>query len=218
MKGSLSKPKIVIISVVLVVAAIVVSVCLADSFGPFKSSDVLAAASDCGMRSLTFEELQRRWDGGSFGVEEFENIVRSPAYFYTKDAAQANKVYAKYYEFDLTDVPGLDEFIECEAPKTNFDLFFIKTLSKESAKKAYDNWVKYWGEDEDTVSYSGKKRGCTYSIIYYPVEGGYRYFGMYLKGNTFVYIDTVVADGTDTKCLETFCKKLHLVSPVTSKK
>ena len=186
MKGSLSKPKIVIISVVLVVAAIVISVSLADYFGPFKSSDVLAAASDCGMRSLTFEELQRRWDGGSFGVEEFEKIVQSPAYFYTKDAAQANKVYSKYYEFDLTDVPGLDEFIECESPKTNFDLFFIKTLSK----------------------------GCTYSIIYFPVEGGYRYFGMYLKGNTFVYIDTVVADGTDTKCLETFCKKLHLVSPV----
>lgn len=66
MKGSLSKPKIVIISVVLVVAAIVISVSLADCFGPFKSSDVLAAASDCGMRSLTFEELQRRWDGGFF--------------------------------------------------------------------------------------------------------------------------------------------------------
>ena len=46
MKGSLSKPKIVIISVVLVVAAIVISVSLADCFGPFKSSDVLAAASD----------------------------------------------------------------------------------------------------------------------------------------------------------------------------
>ena len=46
MKGSLSKPKIVIISVVLVVAAIVISVSLADCFSPFKSSDVLR----CGIR------------------------------------------------------------------------------------------------------------------------------------------------------------------------
>ena len=217
MKGLLSKPKIVILSVVLAVAAFFISVSLVDYFSPFKSRDVLDAASDCGMRSLTFEEFQRKWGEGYFNNEELEKIVKSPAYFHTKDATQANQIYARYYELDITDVPGLVEYIECEAPKSQFNLTYLKTNSKEAAKKLYDNWTAYWREDDDTYSYSGKKRGYTYSIIYYPVEGGYRYFGMYLKGNTYICIDTLVTDNTDRTCLETFCKKLHLVSPVASK-
>ena len=218
MKESLSRPKIVIISGVLVLACIIAGISLANRLGPFKSSDVLDAASGYGMRSLTFEEYQRRNDAGSFNTEEWENLFKSPTYFHTKDASQANQAYAKYYELEITDVPGLEEFAELAAPKAGFDLTFMKMTSKESARKTYDRWSQYWMEDEDTKGYSGKKGGYTYTVAYYPASEGYRYFGMYLKKDTFIYIDSLVTDDSDLKCLEYFCKKLHLVSPVTSKK
>lgn len=221
MKGSLSKAKIVIIAGVLVLAGIIAGVSLANRFGPFKSKKVIEVAKDYGMRELTREEFDRRWEGGMFDAaleEAVDKIINSPAFFVSDDVSEANQIYTRYFALDTNDYPGLEEFIECEDPKAFFDLYMMTCMNKESAKMLYDRWVKYWREDDDTTSYSGKQNGYDYSIIYYPVsENRCRCFGMYLKGNTYIMIYSVEGDGIDATKLDSFCKKLGLVTPTASK-
>ena len=213
-------------SIALLLAVVMAAVCLAGCSNNFKSKKVVELAKDYGMRELTREEFDWRWQGGWYNpemMEVFDKMLNAPAYYAAKDGAEADQIYDKYFKLDTNDVPGLEEFIECEDRNNGFDIFLMTCSTKESAERLYNEWAKYWGEDEDTTGYTGTKSGCTYTILHYEMVGdtgryGTRYFGMYLKGNVFIYIDTVVTEKYNHDCLDHFCKKLGLVSPIEPKK
>ena len=203
---------------VLILTAVFAAVCLTGCSKRFKSSDVIDTAKGYGMRSIDREEFEKRWQAGFFSKEYFERFIKSKAYFVSKDSSEADEIYARYFQFDTADYPGLEEFIECEDPDTYFDMVMMTARKEESAKRLYDEWADYWKEDDDAASYSGKKNGYDYLVSYYPALDGYRCIGMYLKGNTFIMIYTYASDGNDCACLDHFCKKLKLVKPEPSKK
>ena len=98
---------------------------------------------------------------------------------------------------------------------TTFVCFYIFDSDKK-AKKAYDNIVETYGDEE--YGETGTK-----SKVTYYVESGVSAAdtnkigsGYYLKGDTVIVMRTQSAVDDDYKLVEQLCKKFGLVSPSTA--
>lgn len=208
-------------SIALLLAVVMAAVCLAGCSNNFNSKKVIEVAKDYGMRELTKEEFEVRMEGYNLTPEVAEvlgNIINAPVYYVAKDSVEADQIYDRFFHLYTNDIADLEEYLQFQDPKSSLTMHLLMCRTKESAKRHYDDWVKYWMEDEDTTGYSGKKSGCEYSIIHYETSWGTRYIGMYLKGNAFIYLDIILAPEDEHACLDHFCKKLGLVSPLEPEK
>lgn len=216
MKIDVSVQKKVIIALV---AALVLSagLCLSFCSGGFSSEPVIKAAKENGMRNISLAQYEKREQGGMFGVTEIDeegNLIA--AYHVAKDSDEANYIYSNYQSLETVGNVSLKGAVYCEDPSVELSVGLMIAADKNSANRLYDGWAEYLKEENPVIT-TGKKAGYKYTIGYFTPESGGRkyYIGIYKKGNTVVILG---GDG-DTKegrqKLETFCKELGVISPLT---
>jgi len=196
--------------------------CLTGCSGEFKTKSVVDAAKKCGMNALSTAEFERRMSGGTFRIiDEYDlESDRSPAYYVSENSETANAIYAKYFQTDTTDVPGLEELVCCENDNSGFGLALFRSVSDDSAKMLYKHWADFF-KDDDTVCYSGNKSGYEYTLAYFKSpenEGREDFDCAYIKGRTVILLFASISQNDDRKTLDTFCKSLGLVLPEDAKK
>ena len=107
-------------------------------------------------------------------------------------------------------------------PSSGFtDIYMITAVDRQSAVDLYDAYAKYCQEDNAAQTdncASGEKDGYSYSMRYMEGSERQRLYGVYLKGETVIYVDTTCEIKDNGGCAHFFCKKLGLISPLTLKK
>ena len=90
----------------------------------------------------------------------------------------------------------------------------------KTAKEIYDINAE-WVEAHDGTS--GKQKGVNYAINYVSFttsddREAESFYGVYIKGDTVIWIEAFTNNGPIDECTEFFCNKLGLVSPLTLRK
>lgn len=101
------------------------------------------------------------------------------------------------------------------------EIYVITAVDKQSAVELYEAFAAYCQEDNAAQTdkcASGEKNGYSYSMRYMEGSERQRLYGVYLKGETVIKIDTTCDINDKGGCAHFFCDKLGLVSPLTLKK
>lgn len=206
-------------------AAVLAVTCLAGCSAGFTTDKVIKAANDYGMTK----------------GEDFTSFLRSknngvPSYYVSKDSTEATELY-KYTFSSAVYEPNeeLERLVVCmevekqdePKPATVMDgvhtyIFAMSAKDTKSAKSIYDHfadWMKTRGGKEES------KNGYTYIICQRNLglltgddSEGTNFSGIYINGKNLIYIEAEIGDSDTSKCAESFCKELGLVSPLTLKK
>ncbi len=206
-------------------AAVLAVTCLAGCSAGFTTDKVIKAANDYGMTK----------------GEDFTSFLRSknngvPSYYVSKDSTEATELY-KYTFSSAVYEPNeeLERLVVCmevekqdePKPVTLMDgvhtyIFAMSAKDTKSAKSIYDHfadWMKARGGKEES------KNGYTYiicqrnqAVLSGDDSEGTNFSGIYISGKNVIYIEAEIGDSDTSKCAESFCKELGLVSPLTLKK
>ena len=203
-------------------AAVLAVTCLAGCSAG-SATDIVKVANDYGMTK----------------GEDFTSFLRSknngvPSYYVSKDSTEATELYklaiaSAGYEHN----EELERLVICmevekqdePKPATVMDgvhtyIFAMSAKDTKSAKSIYDHyadWMKTRGGKEES------KNGYTYIICQRNLglgddSEGTNFSGIYINGKNLIYIEAEIGDSDTSKCAESFCKELGLVSPLTLKK
>ena len=204
-----------------IVSAAVISVMLLTGCsGDFKSSSIVNAAKKNGMQQMTSEELKKRFEGESYSADEpYENSKEPPAYYVANDSEEATYIQKTYLSTDSNNAVFVKELVifggdEC------IEGFLMVAGNEDDATRLYNEWGGNF-DGYDNVKTAGARRGMTYTTGHYSSDTNmYRtsYYGVYLKGRSVL----VISYGSDTaeerNKLESFCKNLGVISPLTEEK
>jgi hypothetical protein len=110
-------------------------------------------------------------------------------------------------------IAGIDS-IKGSNGKHHTTLFCYMVLSSsKTAKRAYDGLVEHY-TDHDGKNSTGKSGGYTYTIEHSESETGTGgCTGIYLQGNTVIYIRGLATAGDSYELADKFCEKLGIISP-----
>ena len=205
-------------------AAVLAVTCLAGCSAG-SATDIVKAANDYGMTK----------------GEDFTSFLRSknngvPSYYVSKDSTEATELYKLTFasagneaDEELESIVVCMEVEKQDEPKpaTLMDgvhtyIYAMSAKDTKSAKSIYDHyadWMKTRGGKEES------KNGYTYIICQRNLglptgddSEGTNFSGIYINGKNLIYIEAEIGDSDTSKCAESFCKELGLVSPLTLKK
>ena len=188
-------------------------ICLTGcSGGGFKTSTAIKAAKAYKIKEIQKEQYIKRNLAHDYYADDAEAIsyYETPAYYYTKDGDEADSVYNIVNDSYIS---GLAEYFDCEYEKYGFILIIAK--DEKTAKSLFDVYSEWFDYDED-ILVNGDKNGCTYTLAYEPSTA--TYFGIYLKGKSFLIIGAKADSQPGIERMEYFCKKFGVISPTTVKK
>ena len=176
-----------------------------------------------------------------YGMVEQDNFEKAIVYrnrgfnvFYvSKDEEEADFIRESFLHVGQGENFGIKETIWCcenkidqskienavagQTDEMNTKILVMTAKDAKSAKKLYDanaEWViSHEGE-------KGNKNGVEYAINYaafntYSGSEAESFYGIYLAGNTVIWIEAVTTVDNIDDCTEYFCEKLGLVSPLT---
>lgn len=207
-------------------AAVIMAVtCLTGCSNGIKKDTVIQTAKEYGMvEQDTFEKT-------------LVNRNRGYNVFYvSKDEEEADFIREAFMHVGQGEDFGIKETIWCTENKINHSkiknevlgqtdemlttILVMTTKDAQSAKKLYEENAE-WIALHNGVT--GEKGGVTYSINYtaFTTTTGSEaedFYGVYLSGNTVIWIDALTTVDNIDDCTEFFCEKLGLVSPLTLRK
>lgn len=208
---------------VVVAAAILFTGCA----GGFSSNKISKAAKKYGMqkaRSVTeFVEIteDKQYSGGY--------------YYVSKDSSEAFHLYNAYINPGKNGFPAMyvKSFVKCvDIIDINVDrypttIYQITSMDESSAEKLYDAFAGYQQRDGSETFSEGEKDGYKYTIYTshsehhsgdnteYDRSDVNVLVGIYLSGNTVIYMFGYDGEGNNGGCVDFFCGELGLESPVT---
>lgn len=196
---------------VLLVAALVMSFS-GCSKKQLTSKDFTSALEACGIEQTT------EYDKIATDISQNGAI---PLYYIAKDKAEAKKFgnavmnrFKKFPELDAKEfIAGIDS-IKGSNGKRHATLFCYMVLSSsKAAKTAYDDLVEHY-TDHDGKNSTGKSAGYTYTIEYSESQTGTAgCTGIYLQGDTIIYIRGLATAGDGYELADKFCSNYGLISP-----
>lgn len=177
------------------------------------SKDFTSALDACGIEQTTeYNEI----------ASSISNNGAIPRYYIAKDAAEAkqfgNAVVNRFKQFPELDakefIAGIDS-IKGSNNKRHATLFcYIVLSSSKSAKTAYDDLVEHYTDHDGNKFSSGKSGGYTYTIEHSESETGTGgCTGIYLQGDTVIYIRGLATTGDGYELADKFCEKFGVISP-----
>ncbi len=190
----------------------------------FKKDTVIEAAKGYGMK-----ETQLLSEAIAVMNTEYA------AYYVSKDSDEAEYMRNLLmhtdhdYEFDLKETIVFSEvntYLSAEGIKVSdikdahTRIIYITAKDKKNAKEIYDLNAEWIINHEGT---KGTDNGVEYTITYssFAMSDGpdtESLYGVYLKGDTVIWIEAFTNCGPNDECTEYFCNKLGLVSPLTLRK
>ena len=204
-------------------AAVLAVTCLAGCSAG-SATDIVKVANDYGMTK----------------GEDFTSFLQSknngvPSYYVSKDSTEATELYKLAFESAGYANEELERLVVCmevekqdePMPATLMDdvhtyIYAMSAKDTKSAKSIYDHfadWMITRGGKEES------KNGYTYIICQRNLglatgddSEGTNFSGIYINGKNVIYIEAEIGDSDTSKCAESFCKELGLVSPLTLKK
>ena len=212
------KKKMLSMAAAITMAVVVLTGCSAG----FKRDTVIEAAKEYGMDDTR----------AFYEAAQFSNDVKA---YYISDSKQADQIRHLFThtgldtEFDLKETillsevkaaPTGDEKSVSDANVTNTKILFMTAADTKTAKEIYAVNAEWILAHEGT---SGKQKGVEYTINYYgDITDNDRetesFYGVYIKGDTVIWIEAYTNCGPNDECTEYFCNKLSLVSPLTLRK
>ena len=178
-------------------------------------------------------------DYGMTVAETFDSAMNmrysgTPYCYVSKDADQANTLADTYLhiasltEFDLerfivcSDSAELDSDVTIDLKNNPYSFAFVYQMDakdSDSAKEIYDlgaDWINRMS------SYAEVKNGDNNTICYCVVDNGdvrtIETEGIYINGNTVIWVESFTNTANNEDCIDFFCKDLELESPMTLNK
>ena len=199
----------------LLIAIVMTFLCLTGC-GSFKTDTLVKAAKANGIKEITIEDYLQRNGAASYDpMNPIEYaFYNDPVYFRSKERSDAVRAFNRINGIS-SNVSYLREFAECEYRNTG--IMLIIADNENAAKRFYDEYLEIIEPEKDRTK-TGNKSGYTYTIAYYPSEndpGSTEYYGLYLKGDSFLFISSDVDAKHGSELMEYYCKKLGVISPLT---
>ena len=212
------KKKMLSMAAAITMAVVILTGCSAG----FKRDIAIEAAKEYGM-----DDTRAFYEGA-----QFSNDVKA---YYISDSKQADQIRHLFThtgfdtEYDLKETimfsevkaaPTGDEKSVSDENVTNTKILFMTAADTKTAKEIYAINAEWIMAHEGI---SGKQKGVEYTINYYgdftdndrEIES---FYGVYIKGDTVIWIEAFTNCGPNDECTEYFCNKLGLVSPLTLRK
>ena len=144
-----------------------------------------------------------------------------PCYYVAEDEDEAGELgdvvlnrFSQMPDFDAKEfIVGLGDFEGSDGKHHATMLCFMVLESEKKAEKAYDNLVEHYADHDETKD--GKSGGYTYTLEAAVSAAGTTDLGtgIYLQGDTVIYIRAISTTGDGFDIADKFCGKLGLVSP-----
>lgn len=194
-------------------AAVMALVCLSGCSAGFSSKSLLSAVEKCGMKECP--------DQNKFGILLGGTGDDASYYAVFNDKERINVVCTTLLGVDTES--GAKECIACIEWKMDEDdylcnntIYCVTAKNNAAAQVIYEKLTAYGLHGQ----VPGEDNGVTYTIGYIgagsaPVHDSFS--GVYLKGNTLIYIRGNCYSDYDNDLVESVCKDLGLVSPYTLK-
>ena len=198
-------------------------VCLTGCSAGFDRDHVIEAAKEYGMDDTR-------------ALYEAAQIVNADVKaYYISDSKQAEEMRHTFThaghdtEFDLKETIL---FAEVKADKsgeatdvhkinsTYTRILFMTAANAKTAKELYAVNAEWVMAHEGT---SGQENGIEYAVSYTNIttaddREAESCYGVYIKGNTVIWLEAFSNNGANDDCTKYFCDKLDLVSPLTLRK
>ena len=212
------KTKMLSVAVAITMAVFILTGCSAG----FNRDYAIEAAKEYGMDDTR----------AFYEAAQFSNDVKA---YYISDGKQADEIRQLFThtgldtEYDLKETimfsevkaaPTGDENSVSDANVTNTKILFMTAADTKTAKEIYAINAEWIMAHEGT---SGKENGIEYAIQYTSFtttddREAESFYGVYIKGDTVIWIEAFTNCGPNDECTEFFCNKLGLVSPLTLRK
>ena len=208
------KKKMLSMAAAITMAVVILTGCSAG----FKRDSVIEAAKEYGMDDTR----------AFYQAAQITNVDTKA--FYISDSKQADDIrrLLMHAGFDtaydlketilLSDVKAVRNEDDMSDARTR--ILYMTAADAKTAKEIYDINAE-WVEAHDGTS--GKQKGVEYAINYVSFttsddREAESFYGIYIKGDTVIWIEAFTNNGPIDECTEFFCNKLGLVSPLTLRK
>ena len=191
-------------------------VCLTGCSGSFSKNSFISTAKKNGMKQLdpdkTLNEIMMDQESSEavYYIEKDQRLMQIEIRDNAPDAEVKALVRA------VETIGKSDDHVSCLTM-----VYFITAEDSKNAKKTYEQLIERFEDPE-----SGEKNGVTYTITYIApndrpgADGSFTgdiAYGIYLKGDTIIWIRSYYDYTMENDCVENFCKSFGLVSPYTLK-